>query len=63
MKSQLIYDLIQFAVSKKNIKDRVKYFFMGLIFYISLINTASGKGKGNSSSTDIATGDDIYPLF
>ena len=63
MKKLLLYDLMQFAYSKKNTKEKVKYVFLGIVFFFFLSNTLSAKGKGNSSASEVATGDDVYPLF
>ena len=63
MKKLLFYELIQFANSKKNTKEKLKYVFLGIVFFFFLLNTQSAKGKGNSSASEVVTGDDVYPLF
>jgi hypothetical protein len=63
MKVTLFYELMQFASSKKTLGEKVRYFFLSLIFYYSLAQLASKSEKGNESSTGSLSGDDIYPLF
>lgn len=63
MKNTLFSDLMRFANSKKTTMEKVQYIFLGLAFYFSLSKTFSSKNKNNSSSSEVATGDDIYPLF
>lgn len=63
MKKKLLYDLIRFASSKKNGKEKLTYMFLGVIYYFFLLRTVSGSAKGSNASSDSESGDDIYPLF
>ena len=63
MKVTLFYELMQFSSSKKTWGEKVKYFFLSIIFYYSLAKLASKSEKGNDSSKGSQSGDDIYPLF
>jgi len=63
MKKKLFEDLMRFAFSKKNGREKVKYIFLSLIYYFSLLKTISASEKGSTSATGSQSGDDIYPLF
>lgn len=63
MKKFLFSDLMQFACSKKNTKEKYKYVFLGIVFFFFISNALSLTSKGNSSAPEVSTGDDVYPLF
>lgn len=62
MKTKLFSELMQFAFSKKNVRERIKYIWLGIIYYFILAKN-NNKSKSNSSASESASGDDIYPLF
>lgn len=62
MKTKLFSELMQFAFSKKKFSERLKYMCLGMIYFAILVKNNS-KGKSNSSASESASGDDIYPLF
>lgn len=62
MKNKLFSELMQFAFSKKNVRERIKYVWLGIVYYFILTKNNS-KSKSNSSASESASGDDIYPLF
>lgn len=56
--------LVRNALTKKNLKLKVKYFFLSIIFYpFLLIEDKKSKKKGNVDAEASAAGDDVYPLF
>jgi hypothetical protein len=63
MNKKLFSDLMRFASSKKNGGEKIKYVFLGIIYYFFLAKNSSGSAKGNSSASGNESGDDIYPLF
>ncbi len=63
MNKSLFSDLMRFASSKKNGKEKIKYILLGMLYYFFLAKNSSGAAKGNSSANGNETGDDIYPLF
>jgi hypothetical protein len=62
MKMKLFSELMQFAFSKKKVAERLKYIWLGIIYFVILYNN-NNKSKSNSSASESASGDDIYPLF
>lgn len=62
MKTKLFSELMQFAFSKKKFRERLKYMWLGII-YFAILSKNNSKGKSNSSASESASGDDIYPLF
>ena len=62
MKTKLFSELMQFAFSKKKFSERLKYIWLGIIYFAILYKNNS-KEKSNSSASESASGDDIYPLF
>lgn len=62
MKTKLFSELMQFAFSKKNFSEKLIYMWLGIIYFTILYKNNS-KGKSNSSASESASGDDIYPLF
>lgn len=62
MKTKLFSELIQFAFSKKKFSERLKYIWLGII-YFTILSKNNSKEKSNSSASESASGDDIYPLF
>lgn len=62
MKSKLFSELMQFAFSKKKSSERLKY--MGLaVIYFAILSKKNNNVISNSSASESASGDDIYPLF
>jgi hypothetical protein len=53
---------MQFAFSKKKVSEKLKYMWLGII-YFAILSKNNSKGKSNSSASESASGDDIYPLF
>lgn len=62
MKTKLFSELMQFAFSKKSFGERLKYVWLGIIYFI-VLSKNNNKAKSNSSASESASGDDIYPLF
>ena len=62
MKTKLFSELMQFAFSKKKFSEKLKYVWLG-IFYFAILSKNNTVGNSNSSASESATGDDIYPLF
>ena len=62
MKTKLFYELMQFTFSKKKVSEKLKYMWLGII-YFAVLSKNNSKGKSNSSASESASGDDIYPLF
>ncbi len=53
---------MQFAFSKKKSSERLKY--MGLaVIYFAILSKKNNNVISNSSTSESASGDDIYPLF
>ena len=62
MKTKLFSELMQFAFSKKKVSEKLKYMWLGII-YFAILSKNNSKGNSNSSASESASGDDIYPLF
>jgi len=62
MKTKLFAELMEFAFSKKKFNERLKYMWLGII-YFAILSKNNSKGKSNPSASESASGDDIYPLF
>ncbi len=62
MKTKLFSELMRFAFSKKKNSERIKYIWLGVIYFF-ILSQSNNKGKSNSSASESASGDDIYPLF
>jgi hypothetical protein len=63
MRSVLFVDLMRFALSKKNTKERLRYVVLSMLYYAFLSHAISAGEKGGSSALSNQAGDDIYPLF
>lgn len=65
MKTNLINDILNLALTRKKVSDKFIYLFKGVVFILFLINEERGKKertRNGSSDTGVA-GDDVYPLF
>jgi hypothetical protein len=61
MKNNIIRELVNLALNKNAIKDKLLYLFKALIYIIPLVlEQRSSRGKDED---DELLGDDIYPLF
>jgi len=61
---ELELSIARFALTRKSLRLKIKYIFMGIIFYPFIFleekkNKVKGKGDVDASSA----GDDVYPLF
>lgn len=56
--------IMRLALSRKSLKQKAKYIFLGMVFFPFLQADEIRKGAKDSSSAEAsAAGDDIYPLF
>jgi hypothetical protein len=64
LKNKLFYDLIRFSYSRNSSVEKIKYLFLGCIFYPFLVQFLSSSAtKESDASTSSQAGEDIYPLF
>ena len=57
-----IIELINFVLSKKYKKEKIKYFFKLFIYFIPILFSLKNSEKKFDASASQA-GDDIYPIF
>lgn len=58
-----IFELMRFALSKRTVRQRLRYMILGLAFYGFFIATTSAGSEESDSAPSSQAGDDIYPLF
>ena len=64
MKPNLMKDIFGLAFIKKNFFERLAYLFMGIIFFLFLVNEKKLRKEKNHGAADASlAGDDVYPLF
>lgn len=63
MNKVLHFDLMRFALSKKTVRERLRYSMLCLVFYPFLARKVSAVETENESAASSQAGDDIYPLF
>jgi hypothetical protein len=63
IKSELLNEIIRFAMTRKGISEKSVYLIKGLLFAPFLDKLPRKAGGGDTATLTSEAGDDIYPLF